>query len=104
MVGISYRYCKITETLRNSYAFYSFVYKCLQIKVINEIHKEVLLYLGMNDINYWFGLETIFGMTGKHPSKTGNIGWILRRTNEAVERFIKIGNNVTYDEHHGMLL
>ena len=41
------------------------------------------------DISYWFGLETIFGMTGKHPSKKGNIGRILLRTEESIDRFIK---------------
>jgi hypothetical protein len=45
------------------------------------------------DMYYWFGMELVLGHKENHcyPEhwKKGNLGWLLRRTNEAVDRFIK---------------
>ena len=42
------------------------------------------------DIRYWFGIETILGIKDDvHRYKKGNIGWILRRTDESINNFLK---------------
>ena len=43
------------------------------------------------DMYYWYGMELVLGHKENYPRqwKKGNIGWLLIRTNEAVDRFIK---------------
>jgi len=45
------------------------------------------------DMYYWYGMELVLGHKDNHcyprQWKKGNIGWLLIRTNEAVDRFIK---------------
>ena len=49
------------------------------------------------DLTYWHDMELVFGCDNPHHWKKGTLGWLLIRTNDAVDRFI-------YTVHESMML